>query len=329
MDVTAVVPCYNAARFLGHALDSIARQTRPVRALVVVDDGSTDGSAELAEAWARRQPAMEARILRQANAGVSAARNAGWRAAPTEWIAFLDADDLWLPWHNEALAAAAAAQAGCSLAFGDAERFEETADGARKPLPSMFEQTGVAGLVAAAAEEGCVTAGGALHRRLLTGSFIATCSSLASRAALQAAGGFDERRAFGEDRKLWLALLAEGPVAATARPVASVRYHEANATHARNLLAALRANLALADELLRDPQSFALGKTELDLVERHRAQLLEHLRYALSRAGLPAMIKEKRALSEAGGGSFTPRDWLRGALRSVAPFRPGRMRARP
>jgi glycosyltransferase involved in cell wall biosynthesis len=87
--VTAIVPVRNGGRYLGGALDSIRAQTRRADEVIVVDDGSTDGSAELAESYA------DVRCIRQASQGCAAARNAGIAAARGDLLAFLDADDEW------------------------------------------------------------------------------------------------------------------------------------------------------------------------------------------------------------------------------------------
>lgn len=92
--VSVVVPVYNGERFLGEALESAMAQDYPRLDVVVVDDGSTDGSA----AVARRFPV---RLLQQPNRGVAVARNAGIAATQGEYIAFLDQDDLWLPGKTE------------------------------------------------------------------------------------------------------------------------------------------------------------------------------------------------------------------------------------
>ncbi|WP_141453394.1 glycosyltransferase family A protein [Pseudoxanthomonas sp. z9] len=89
-----VIPAYNAAATIAVALDSVFAQTVPPCQVIVVDDGSADGE-RLAEVLAGY--GGKVRLLRQANAGPAAARNAGARACEGEWIAFLDADDSWLP----------------------------------------------------------------------------------------------------------------------------------------------------------------------------------------------------------------------------------------
>jgi glycosyltransferase involved in cell wall biosynthesis len=90
--ISCIVPVYNGARYLPEALDSIAAQTyRPVE-IIVVDDGSTDDSARIAQ-----QYGAQIRLHSQANAGPATARNHGTRLATGEFLAFLDADDLWHP----------------------------------------------------------------------------------------------------------------------------------------------------------------------------------------------------------------------------------------
>jgi len=89
--VSCVVPVFNGERFLGEALESILTQTCPPDEIVVVDDGSTDGSAQIATALDR------VRYIRQENAGPAAARNSGIGISTGDLLAFLDADDLWLP----------------------------------------------------------------------------------------------------------------------------------------------------------------------------------------------------------------------------------------
>lgn len=92
-DVTAVIPAYQRVDLVGRAVLS-ALQQFPVRAaeVLVVDDGSTDGTGDLAER-------LGARVVRQVNAGEGAARNTGLRHASTAGVAFLDSDDAWLPGH--------------------------------------------------------------------------------------------------------------------------------------------------------------------------------------------------------------------------------------
>ncbi len=92
MSVSVIIPCYNGAAFLSETLKSALGQTMPPMEIIVIDDGSTDDSAAIAEA-----AGVQVRVIRQSNQGESVARNRGIDEAKGEWIAFLDADDLWLP----------------------------------------------------------------------------------------------------------------------------------------------------------------------------------------------------------------------------------------
>lgn len=89
------MPAFNAERFLGQTLRSLLQQTYPRLEIVVVDDGSTDATAEIAASLARQHHRI--RLIRQPNAGVAAARNVGIQSASGEFIAPVDADDIWFP----------------------------------------------------------------------------------------------------------------------------------------------------------------------------------------------------------------------------------------
>ena len=104
--VSVVIPAYNAEPFIGHTLNSVLAQTYSALEVLVVDDGSQDGTAAVVRQYEMRD--CRIRLLQQANAGVAAARNTGIQAATGELVAPLDADDLWYPHHVEE-------QVGCFL----------------------------------------------------------------------------------------------------------------------------------------------------------------------------------------------------------------------
>ena len=89
--ISVVVPVYNSAPYLETCLRSLLAQTWQDWEAILVDDGSTDGSARLCDTWAKKEPRL--RVIHQENAGVSAARNAGIAAARGDYLAFVDADD--------------------------------------------------------------------------------------------------------------------------------------------------------------------------------------------------------------------------------------------
>jgi glycosyltransferase involved in cell wall biosynthesis len=91
--VSCVIPVFNGENFLAEAIESVLAQTHSSLEVIVVDDGSTDGSADVARDFADRG----VRLLSQNNAGCASARNLGIAAASGDYVALLDADDLWLP----------------------------------------------------------------------------------------------------------------------------------------------------------------------------------------------------------------------------------------
>lgn len=99
--ISVVIPCYNGAKYLRETLESALAQTHPPLEVLVVDDGSTDDSAVIAESFG-----PPVRVIRQPNQGESVARNRGIEESQGEWVALLDADDLWLPHKLESQLAA-------------------------------------------------------------------------------------------------------------------------------------------------------------------------------------------------------------------------------
>ena len=90
--ISVVIPAYNCGEYISRSIDSVLTQTLQPNEIIIVDDGSTDNTVQIA-----LQYGPKVKLIQQQNAGPSAARNTGIQAATGEWIAFLDADDDWLP----------------------------------------------------------------------------------------------------------------------------------------------------------------------------------------------------------------------------------------
>ena len=127
--ISVIVPVYNTARYLARCLDSIAAQTFPDWECICVDDGSTDESGAMLDAYARRDARF--RVIHQENGGVSRARNAGLDAARGEWIAFVDSDD-WIEPETYELAWNAAQTHGADLV-----QWDYSSDGAGKSITGL------------------------------------------------------------------------------------------------------------------------------------------------------------------------------------------------
>jgi glycosyltransferase involved in cell wall biosynthesis len=118
MLVTVVIPAYNAEKWVSETLESVQRQTYRTLEIVLVDDGSTDQTAAVANE-ALKNGQIPYRMLRQSNMGAAGARNLGWRAAQGAWIQFLDADDLLEPRKIELQIASAARERAADVIYSD------------------------------------------------------------------------------------------------------------------------------------------------------------------------------------------------------------------
>lgn len=121
MKISVIIPCYNAEKYLPACLDSLLSQSVQDFEAILIDDGSRDRTAKIAAAYAQQDERIH--LIRQDNAGVSAARNAGLRIAQGEWILFVDADDL-LP-KGALCALLSHADGGAELIVSTHETFDE------------------------------------------------------------------------------------------------------------------------------------------------------------------------------------------------------------
>jgi glycosyltransferase involved in cell wall biosynthesis len=198
--VTIAVPAYNAVRFIGETLDSIAAQSFADHEVIVVDDGSTDGTAQLVKARS------DVTLLRRENGGPAAARSDAINHGSGELIALIDADDLWEP-HKLAL---------------QVERFDR--DPELLLVGTAAETFGGPRPVDAQPEEGCVT------NRLIEGDFLTTSSVIFRRGAFERAGGFDTDPELisVEDYDLWLRMSLLGRFGFVDEVLVRRRWHDAN-----------------------------------------------------------------------------------------------------
>lgn len=205
--VTVVIPCYNHARYVGEAVESALAQAHAPVEVVVVDDGSTDGSADVAARYAERDGRV--RVVRQANAGLSAARNAGLAASRGTYVAFLDADDRLLP-------GAVAAGLAC---FASHPESAFVAGAFR-----WIDGEGRVGSTVAAP----VIEGDPYHAMLRRNYVWMHAAALFRRARLAEAGGYDTRLSAAEDYDLYLRMLQKHPAHLHPAVVAEYRRHGEN-----------------------------------------------------------------------------------------------------
>lgn len=134
--ISVIIPAHNAARFLAEAVASVRAQRVPVAEIIIVDDGSTDGTPGVVAALG-----AGVRAVRQPQSGAAAARNRGAALAGAEWLAFLDADDVWLPGKLEVQLAWLRDHPRTDVLFGHGGNFSINADGSRRdetPRPAFL-----------------------------------------------------------------------------------------------------------------------------------------------------------------------------------------------
>jgi len=180
LKISIIIPAYNAARYVREAVDSALRQTYPDVEVVVVDDGSADGTKQVLAPYIKKK---QIRYVYQKNKGLAGARNTGIRNSSGEYVAFLDADDLFLPEKVEGQVEVFEANQSYAVCYSDLLHFDEGGRSYRHryKYPS-----------------------GDILEPLLHKQFINPLTVMARRKLFDKYGYFDEKLRRSEDWDLWL-----------------------------------------------------------------------------------------------------------------------------
>ncbi len=203
--VSVVIPCYNQARFLSEAIESVLAQTYPHVEIVVVDDGSSDNTAQVAARYA------SVHYLRQNNQGLSAARNAGVRHSSGSYLVFLDADDRLLPTALEAGLTCLKTHLACAFVAGHYREISFDGSLLREAQPHGVRDDYYAAL---------------LQRNFI----VMHATVMYQRILFEAAGGFDTDLKACEDYDLYLRIARKFPIYCYDQLVAEYRRHGTNMT---------------------------------------------------------------------------------------------------
>jgi len=188
--ISVIIPAYNRAHLIGETLHSLLVQTRPADEIIVVDDGSTDGTASVAKSF---DPSVT--VIRQANKGPAAARNTGFRASHGDFIHFFDSDDLAAP-NKHAVQIKALETTGADIAYGPWLR-GRFAGKTFLPSNQVLQQMGL-------------PPGADLIKALLSDWSVMVHAALFRRSIVERAAGFPEELFGPEDQHMFLACLLAG-----------------------------------------------------------------------------------------------------------------------
>jgi glycosyltransferase involved in cell wall biosynthesis len=233
--VSVVIAAYNAESFIGETLASVRAQTFSDYEMIVIDDGSTDRTPEIASSC------NGVFLVSQSNRGEAAARNAGIRAARGRYIAFLDADDVWLPSKLEKQALHLIAYPSTAWTYTDALVFDSATG---RTICRIGQRIRLHQ--------------GEILRPLLLRSFIPSATPVVKRTALIDAGLFDEDpdRSIGADWSMWLQIAERHAVNLIDEPLAMIRMHSTNMSRLANPFKAYRSKRAILERAMaRNPRA--------------------------------------------------------------------------
>jgi len=216
--VSVIIPAYNSATHIADAIDSVLQQDYSPLEILVIDDGSTDNTIEIVESYGDR-----VRLIKQPNRGSAAARNNGIQNARGEYIAFLDADDIWWPrkigYQLESLA-----QSNCTMAYSRFILWKADEGGVYSPPGIEFANETNQNL-----SRGNILTGYP-YPELLLDCIVWTSTVIVKKDELEKIGLFDESLRKGQDYDLWLRLSRSVKMLGLQQPTALYRIHPDNIT---------------------------------------------------------------------------------------------------
>jgi glycosyltransferase involved in cell wall biosynthesis len=303
--VAIIIPCYNYGRFIGQTIQTVLAQSLKPSEVIIVDDGSTDNTAEVV----RSHPGVQ--YVWKPNGGPSSARNEGYRRSSAEYIMFPDADDVLRPDGLEILFSAMRSVAPeVPVVFGRSETFTDTpgdsgeADESTKYLP--LPQDVLPYVSRKLSDDLGILSRGVLER-LLRGNIVPQCSALIHRSVYDAIGLWDEQFLYHQDRDMWLRIASRFPIAYVDRTVSLVRRHGDNITHGKNWVRNHFEILDLLDKAVKGDWADA---------QLHR---MARRRYAVSAYNLGGRLAEAGDYARATG--VMARSWKADPLGWKAPLR--------
>lgn len=267
--ISVVIPAYNSERTIGDTVQSVLAQTFTDFEIIVINDGSQDGTLECLGAIADSR----LNVFSYENSGVAISRNRGIEKAKGEYVAFLDADDLWVPEKLTEQYQALQESPAASVAYSWTNYIDDSGDFLRPGMRPSFQ--------------------GDVYRHLLVSNFLECGSNLlVRRSALQKVGGFDAELPPSEDWEMWLRLAKRYDFALVESP--QILYRVSTSSASLNFQKHEKAKLKAIDKAFEDvPPSLTLLKS------RCLANFYRYLTFKMLNTSVIALSNRQRGLLSA------------------------------
>ena len=264
MSISVVVPVFNGEKTIKETINSILHQTFKDIEVIISDDGSTDSTLEIVKSISDSR----IKVFSYPNAGVSASRNRGISQSKAEYIAFIDADDLWTPDKLESQWEALQKNSQAAVAYSWTDYIDES---------SKFLKSGRR-----------IKANGDAFSKLLLFNFLENGSNpLIGRKALEEVGGFDEFLPAAQDKDMWLRLAANYEFVCVEKP--QILYRTSTTSMSTNLKRQEAASLKVIE------RAFSYPKAEK--LQHLKKQSLSHLYQYLTFKAIEAPPKQRQTLT--------------------------------
>lgn len=278
--VAVVIPVYNCAAYVKEALASIEAQTLAPDRVIVVDDGSTDGSGDIVADFIAHS-SQPLQLLRQANAGIAAARNAGVACCREDLIAFLDSDDTFYPAFLERASNVLADHSELILCFMD----RDVVDGAGNFMRRDLDHPNFRAMPVERCADGTIVLAESPFVTLATGNVI-PIGLMLRRSAFEQVGGFDEKQRAVEDRPFLMRLAKIGKFGFIDEPLGIWRRHGDNTSGPKNAFKMLWYGDMALEQLEQEAEKWSINVEELNAIREERARMAHRLLYTASHGAL-------------------------------------------
>lgn len=270
--VAVVIPCYNAQATLTQTLDSALAQSLKDFYIVAVNDGSQDETVEILADYTRRYP-KKFYVINQSNQGQTVAKNVGLKQSRSEFVAFLDSDDLWLPDKLEKQVALMSVNLGIGLCYTAAYQIDR--------------QETIVGEIGVSSSHR-----GRCFNDLIVRNNIVASSVMVRRSVVERAGFFDESLRACENWDLWIRIASDCEVEYIDEPLTLYRLHPNNMS--KNFEKIMQARLQVIEKHLP-----VFSKDPWVIMQRREAFFKTHLTFAKSYIESLRLAEARRALFKA------------------------------